>query len=206
MDDSSLTELSLPKDLLQPLFTASKSSDLKQTLETLITTSRIADGRADLASRNILSSVLNLSQFLPYPSAHQYLLLSLKLLRNLCAVEIANQNSFIELNGVEIVSTVLRSTRIVSDQDCVIIRMALQLLANVCLAGEEHQHAVWHQLFPNEFVVLAKVRSRETSDPLCMILYTCCDGISDLVAELCGDLGLPILVEIVRTASEGNQF
>lgn len=84
------------------------------------------------------------------------------------------------------------------------MRMGLQVLANVSLAGEEHQRAIWHCFFPDEFVALARVQSRETYDPLCMVIYSCCDGSTGLVTELCSDVGLPVVEEIVRTASAGN--
>lgn len=200
MDDASLVEFSIPQDVLQPLFSASYSSSLEETLENLIEVSRANVGRSDLASKNILPVVLQLSQSLPYPPGRHLLLLSLKLLRNLCAGEVANQDAFVERNGVGVVSTILRSAGLLSDPDYGTVRMGLQVLANVSLAGEEHQRAIWRRFFPDEFVALARVRSRETCDPLCMVIYACYDGCPGLGAELCGDSGLPIVEEIVRTA------
>ncbi|XP_012083504.1 ataxin-10 [Jatropha curcas] len=201
MDDVSVVDQSLPEDLLQPLLRASKSSKLKEGLEILIETSRIDDGRAHLASMDILPAVLQLLQSKPYSSGNQYLTLALKLLRNLCAGEVINQNLFIAMNGPCIVSIVLRSAMVVSEPDYGIIRMGLQLLANVALAGEEHQLSIWHSIFPDELVALAKLQNRSTLDPLCMIIYACCDGNPSLVPELWGNQGMPILTEIVRTAS-----
>lgn len=201
-DDTSLLVSSLPKDIFQPLFSFSNSSSLKKTLENLVETSRTAIGRRELSSKNILLTVLRLIQSLPYPSGHQLLIPSLKLLRNLCAGEIANQNSFIEQNGVGVVLNVLRSAGLSNDPDYEAIRMGLQALANVSLAGEEHQRVIWDQLFPDDFVVLARLRSRLTCDPLCMVIYTCRDGSPGVVAELCSDFKLLLVVEeIVRTAS-----
>uniref|UniRef100_A0A2C9VUJ1 Ataxin-10 domain-containing protein n=1 Tax=Manihot esculenta TaxID=3983 RepID=A0A2C9VUJ1_MANES len=170
-------EFSLPENLLQPLFRTSKSSNLKEALEILVETSRIDEGRADLASKDILPTVLQLTQSIPYPSGHQCLMLALKLLRNLCAGEIANQTLFIALNGPGIISIVLRPAVLASDPDHGIIRMGLQVLANVSLAGEEHQQSIWRCFFPREFVALAKF------------------------SKLSGDQGLPIMAEVVRTAS-----
>ncbi|CAK7340329.1 unnamed protein product [Dovyalis caffra] len=209
MAGSSLTELSYPqKDFLEPLFTASKSCDLKETLETLIEFAKTDDGRADLGSKLILPVVLQLiTHLLKDDSGSEYLSLSLRLIRNLCAGEVANQKSFIELNGVEIFSTVLRSKGVGSSEpDFGIIRIGLQVLANVSLAGKEHQQAIWGRLFHDELYVLAKFRSQGTCDPLCMIIYACCDGSPELVSQLCGDQGLPIVAEIIRTASLGNNF
>ncbi|GAV87629.1 Atx10homo_assoc domain-containing protein [Cephalotus follicularis] len=197
MDDASLVELCQPHELLEPLFSASSSSSPPQSIEILIEAAKTDDGRSDLAAKNILPSVLNLIQ----SSARKYLLPSLKLLRNLCAGEILNQNSFIECDGVGVVSAVLGSAGLLPDPDIGIVRMCLQVLANVSLAGEKHQRAVWHRFFPNEFVALARVQNRDTCDPLCMIVYICCDGCPGLVAELCRDQGLVILAEIVQTVS-----
>uniref|UniRef100_A0A6N2MSF4 Uncharacterized protein n=1 Tax=Salix viminalis TaxID=40686 RepID=A0A6N2MSF4_SALVM len=57
-----------------------------------------------------------------------------------------------------------------------------QVLAIVFLAGKEHQQAIWggfHRVVP----MIAKVRSRETCDPLCIIIYACCDESPELVSE-----------------------
>lgn len=203
VNDVSFDEMSLSEDLLQPLLRATNLSNLIEALESLIATSRTHEGRGDLASRGILPTVLNLIQSIPYPSGHEYLILCLKLLRSLCAGEIINQNLFLELDGSRTISIVFRSAGLDLEPECGIIRVGLQVLANVCLAGEEHQQAIWRSLFPSEFVKLAKVQSRDTFDPLCMIVYTCCDGNPSLVKELCGDQGLPIMTEIVRTAFVG---
>lgn len=200
MDDESLLDLLVPTDILQSLFSASGSFSLEEALQILIESSKTDNGRSNIASRAMLPKVLQLSQSLPYPPRGQYLMLSLKLLRNLCAGEIANQNSFIAQNGVEIVSTILQSAY----PDYGITRMGLQILANICLAGEQHQEAVWDQLFPDQFIVLARVRSCETSDPLCKVIYVCAEGSPKMIAELCKDQGLIIVVEVIQTASAGK--
>ncbi|GMH00560.1 hypothetical protein Nepgr_002399 [Nepenthes gracilis] len=87
------------------------------------------------------------------------------------------------------------------DLDYAIVRTGLQVLANVSLGGERHQHAVWRQFFPEGFVEIARVRRKETSDPLCMIVYVCCDGSHEPFAEFCKEPGLTIMAEIVHTAS-----
>ncbi|KAK8613295.1 hypothetical protein V6N13_101061 [Hibiscus sabdariffa] len=201
MVGESLPELTDREDVLQPLLSASNSSSLHEALEFLIQASRDAVGRAELALRNILPTVLKLVESLHCASSREYLIPFLKLLRNLCAGEVANQNSFLEQNGIEIVLTVLRSAALASDPDFGIIRFSLQVLGNVSLAGAEHQQAIWLNLFPNEFFLLAGILSQETSDPLCMILYTCCDGRPVLATELCRDLGLPIVVRLIRTVA-----
>ncbi|KAJ8900372.1 hypothetical protein K2173_025012 [Erythroxylum novogranatense] len=203
MDDSSVIKLLPQKDFLEPLFRASKANNMKQTLEILIAVSRTTDGRLDLASRNLLPAALELTRSLPYPFCHQYIELCFKLLRNLCAGEMVNQSSFLFCNGVGILCDVLRSIRLASDSDSDhgISRTGLQVYANVSLAGEEHQRAIWGCLFPNEFIELGKIPSQGTCDPLCMIIYTCCNGAPELIAELCGNQGLPVLAAIVRTSS-----
>lgn len=199
MEDTSLSDFPLPENLLQPLFAASNSSNLERALEILINSSRSAKGRSYLASKNILPVILQLSHSLHCNSHPDLLILSLKLIRNLCAGEIENQNSFIENCGVELVSTILSSFE--NDLCEEIIRIGLQILGNVSLAGGKHQESVWQQFFPFGFSNIARVRRRETCDPLCMIVYTSCENSRELLSELCGDQGMPILVEIVRTAT-----
>lgn len=200
MEDNPSSIRILPQHIVQPLLIASSSSTPEKALEILIEASRTSDGRSDLASKNILPAVQLFCQNLSYPSCRHLLLLSLKLLRNLCAGELANQNSFVEHNGVAILLTTLHSV-ITCDSDFAMIRMGLQVLANVSLAGELHQLAIWDKFFPLMFVQIASIRRRETCDPLCMVIYTCCDGSNELFGKLCGDHGLPMLVEIVRIAS-----
>lgn len=194
-------ELCVGEDVLHQLYSASNSSSLQESLELLIEISRTSHGRAELALKQILPVVILLIQY----SGSQYLAQSMRLLRNLCAGEIANQNSFIQHNGVGILMNVLMSaTR--PDPDNGLIRIGLQTLANVSLAGQEHQLSIWNHCFPQKFLALAEVRSREVCDPLCMVIYVCCDGNSELLSELCSDSGLPKVAQIVRTAASGEKF
>ncbi|KAM7486991.1 hypothetical protein LguiA_003000 [Lonicera macranthoides] len=143
MDDATLLGICVPKNILQPLFNASNSSTLEESFTRLIETARGTDGRSDLASNNILTIVIQLCQSLSCPFSHHLVLLSLKLIRNLCAGEIINQNTFIEQDGVGVVANVLSSIAIASDSNSSsnygIVRMGLQLLGNVSLAGEEQR-------------------------------------------------------------------
>ncbi|GLU12617.1 hypothetical protein SLE2022_292810 [Rubroshorea leprosula] len=199
MDGELSVDFNALEDLIQPLLIAANSSTLEEALESLIEVSRTSVGCADLPSRKIIPTVLKLAESSHNPSGRHHLSLCLKLLRNLCAGEISNQDAFIKYNGVWILSTVLRSLASVSDPDYGVIRAGLQVVANVSLAGEEHQLVIWNKFFPDEFVVLARVQSRETIDPLCMVIYACCDENPELVAKLCSVPGLLILVEIVHT-------
>ncbi|KAK9758012.1 hypothetical protein RND81_01G200600 [Saponaria officinalis] len=203
MDTTLCRELNIPEDVLQLILRTSKSSTLTESFQTLTVTSRSDEGRSDLASKGIFRAVLQLVQSVASQPAHHLLLLSLRLLRNLCAGEEANQNMFIELNGVDVVSGVINSLEFdCDDSGYGVIRAALQVLANISLAGEKHQCAIWDRLFPDVFLKIARIRRRETCDPLSMIIYTCSDGSSELFAELCTNPGLAIIAEIARTASE----
>ncbi|XP_022134090.1 ataxin-10 isoform X2 [Momordica charantia] len=158
MKNPSLSEQSIPERIIQQLLSAAKSFTLEASLDILIEASKSTEGRSDLASQNILPSVLELIQRLIDTSSGALLLSSLKLLRNLCAGEIRNQNVFIEQSGVGVVSSILQYAMLMCDPDIVIIRLGLQVLANVSLAGEEHQQAIWRELFPDNFVLLARIR------------------------------------------------
>lgn len=202
MDEAMLSKLSIPEDILQSLFIASNSSTLELALERLIGIARETDGRTQLAARNILTVVLQLCQRVSDPSCRPIRLLSLKLLRNLCAGEMINQNSLIEQNGVGIVSSIIISANRCSS-DFEVVRIGLQILGNVSLAGKEHQHAVWRDLFTPDIVEIAQIRNRGTCDPLCMIFYTCLEGNIGFVSDICSDKGSAVLIEIIRTASAG---
>lgn len=196
-------EISIPDSILQFLLKTSSSSTLSDALQVLIGVSRTDGGRSDLASKGILPSLLQLVQVLSCPSAQHLLLLALRLLRNLCAGEAVNHNLFIDHNGVEVVLSVIDASGFNSDESgYVITRTALQVLANVSLAGDKHQHAIWNKFYPDAFLNIARVQRRETSDPLSMIIYTCSDGSIELFVEICRNPGLAIMAEIVRTASE----
>nr|XP_043622025.1 ataxin-10 [Erigeron canadensis] len=191
----------VPESILQPLFAAANCSTLDKALEKLIELARTTDGRSDLASNNMLITTLHLCQSSPYPSCSDTLLLALKLVRNLCAGELRNQDSFIELNGVDIISNIIGSKVVVNDSNYGIIRMGLQVLANVSLAGEEHQIVIWNRVCSLEFTEIAKLRRKEICDPLCMIIYACIEENDELLDQLCSDHALPLLVEIICTAS-----
>ncbi|XP_019051877.1 PREDICTED: ataxin-10 [Nelumbo nucifera] len=201
MEDTLPMEFSVPESILQPLLIAANSSRLDEALECLLEAARTAHGRSDLASHNILLVGLQLSQLLSNSSAPHLLALSLRLLRNLCAGEIVNQNSFINENGVKIILLALKSVGLGSNPDYGIFRIGLQVLGNVSLAGEEHRSAIWGQFFPVWFVEIASIRRPEISDALSMVLYNCCNGSHERIGELCGIQGLPIVAEIIRTAS-----
>ncbi|KAL4562754.1 hypothetical protein LXL04_026784 [Taraxacum kok-saghyz] len=206
MDVITSLEDSIPASILQPFFSATNSSTLNKSLENLIESAKTTDGRSNLASKNILPTALQLCKLLSYPSSSDTLLLSLKLIRNLCAGESRNQNSFIQENGVDVVSNIIISKDFISDSNydigIVIIRMGLQVLANVSLAGKEQQVVIWNCVCSLEFVEIAKVRRKDTCDPLCMIIYACIEENQELVDKLCSDHGLTLLVEIIQTASE----
>ncbi|MED6199601.1 hypothetical protein PIB30_077443 [Stylosanthes scabra] len=191
---------------LELLFTASNSCALENSLESLAETAKSHLGRSELASRRVLPAVL---EVLEYHHHHNHntniIALCFKLLRNLCAGELENQNSFIVHNGVAVVSDVLRSqVGSSSGYSLGLVRWGIQVLANVCLAGREHQRAVWEELYPEGFVLLAKVGSKETCDPLCMLIYTCCDGNPELFRILSSYDGWPVMAAIVRTAASAG--
>ncbi|KAI3936839.1 hypothetical protein MKW92_007930 [Papaver armeniacum] len=196
--------LTVPEHILGPLFVSANCSKLEQALENLIETAKTPDGRLKLSSVKILPIVLDLTRCQISSSNHYILILSFKLLRNLCAGEILNQNCFIEEDGVDVVARALCSISFdtnSTDDIIEIIRFGLELLGNVCGAGEEHQAAVWSHLFPVVFKDIAGLRVKKTSDVLSMVIYSCCHGSNEIMRHLCEVPGLQIVAEIVRTAS-----
>lgn len=86
--------------------------------------------------------------------------------------------------------------------DAETVRFGLQVLANVVVMGENRrQRDVWLRFFPERFLVVSRLRMRETCDPLCMVLYVCFDGTGSVGSQLCSDEGLYIIAETVRTSS-----
>ncbi|KAL5217362.1 hypothetical protein ABZP36_018046 [Zizania latifolia] len=167
----------------------------EETLAALLEASRSPQGRAALS--DALSDTLRLLPF----STDRLLLLRLRLLRNLLAGDDLNQITFILLSGpTSVASSAISSPSNSPD----VARAALQALGNAALAGEHHRAAVWEALFPGPLQELAGVREKGVLDPLCMVIDTCCSGEGGRgrLEELCHDLGLPILVGIVATASQ----
>ncbi|CAA0836051.1 ARM repeat superfamily protein [Striga hermonthica] len=193
----------LPDNLLEPLYVASGTSNLSRACECLIEAAKTPDGRLDLASRGILLSVLELCRY-PHQLSRHDLILSLKLLRNLCAGEIINQNSFIDQNGAEILATLVSSLGLITGSDDGLLPLVLQVLGNVPLAGEHQRVAVWRQFFPHKFLDIAKVQRKETCDPLCMVIYVCTEGSNERSLELFADAGQYIIVEILQTVTKAG--
>lgn len=168
----------------------------EETLTALLEASRSPQGRAALS--DALADTLHL---LP-ASPPRRLLLRLRLLRNLLAGDALNQDTFILLSGpAAVASSALSFPSLSAD----VGRTALQALGNAALAGEHHRAAVWDALFPGALRELAGVRDTGVVDPLCMVLDTCCSGEGgrERLEGLCHkELGLPILVEVVTTASQ----
>lgn len=206
--DAPYSEHLVSEDTLQLLFEASNSSNLKKSLEILIQNAKSDSGRLELSSKRILPAVLHIVHSLTHASPHHHrnhiLSLCFKLLRNLCAGETVNLGLFLEHNGVAAVYSVLRSEASSSGPDHALVCWGLQVLANVSLAGKQHQRAILDELYPIGFKSLARASTKETCDPLCMVIYTCCDGNPEWFKKLSSDDGWPILEEIVRTVSFGK--
>lgn len=172
--------------------------EYEETLATLLEVSRTPEGRASLSDE--LRDILYL---LPV-SPSRLLLLRLRLLRNLLAGDELNQITFIHFSGPSVVvSSVLSFPTVAPDA----ARAALQALGNAALAGEYHRAAIWEALFPGALREFAGIKDAGVLDPLCMVLDTCCSGEGGRgrLEELChGELGLPILVEVITTASKGT--
>ncbi|KAF7056049.1 hypothetical protein CFC21_063504 [Triticum aestivum] len=167
----------------------------EETLSAFLEASKTREGRAALS--DALADTLHLLPASPAP----LLLLRLRLLRNLLAGDALNQGTFVLLSGpAAVVSAALSLPALSPD----LARAALQALGNAALGGDPHREAVWDALFPGALREFARVRDAGVLDPLCMVLDTCCsgDGGRGRVEELCHeDLGLPVLVELVATAS-----
>ncbi|KAJ3682091.1 hypothetical protein LUZ60_014664 [Juncus effusus] len=169
-----------------------------KTLNSLLEASKTPSGRARLTGSGAVSATLR--RLSSSPASSPLTLPSLRLLRNLCAGEISNQDAFVHSAGPQTLLSLL-----LSPPSPEVIRAGIQVLGNVALAGEEHHAAVWSRFFPDGLVELARVRERGVCDPLCMLIDTCCSSIGGetRLDELCGtETGIQILAEIITTASQ----
>ncbi|MCL7041955.1 hypothetical protein MKW94_028650 [Papaver nudicaule] len=168
----------------------------------LIETCKDEKGRFTLGRIKILPVVVNLAKFLMSEklSTHYPLYLSLKLIRNLCAGEILNQDLFIEVDGVDVVARAIDSVKGKKNYGLEVARTGLELLGNFCRAGEEHKNAVWSRLFPGAFKNLVKIGDRDVVNVLCMVVYACCDGSYDIMGQLRGVHGVQFVAELVGTS------
>jgi hypothetical protein len=188
----------------------------------LLHLSRSPSPRARLGAR------LAVPRLLPLLPSHlarpRTLSLLLKLLRNLCAGEPSNQRSFLQSDGVssvafvvtEILEAGLEDFEARGDRDrdgdaglqCAVLRIALQLLGNVCGAGEAQREAVWKAFFPATFRALVATVGRygelSVMEPLCMVIYTCSHGVRERLMDLCQGEGAWLISECIRSCNEDS--
>ncbi|CAM6014475.1 unnamed protein product [Sphagnum balticum] len=187
---------------------------LEKDFLVLIDFARSSDGRQKLAEANAIPLLLPL---LPefarsFPSSlqqnqfHLFILL-LKLLRNLCAGNGINQDSFLQCKGLETLAWIAHSllesspsTRRVlpPPHAAETLQMLLQVVANVAGRGELSQAVVWENFFPAIFGGVAEVLSQKVQEPLCMVLSTCCKGSKKSCMEILSSQGIPIIASILN--------
>ncbi|XP_062209639.1 uncharacterized protein LOC133911423 [Phragmites australis] len=179
---------------------ADEMGDCEETLAALLEVSRTTEGRAALSG-----ALADTIYLLPSSPSH-LLLLRLRLLRNLLAGDVHNQYAFVDLGGPAVVASSVLSFLSFPSVAPGVARAALQALGNAALAGDFHRAAVWDALLPGPLREFAGVKDPGVLDPLCMVIDTCCAGEGGrerLVEVLCREeIGLPILVEVVTTASQ----
>ncbi|KAL0913935.1 hypothetical protein M5K25_017429 [Dendrobium thyrsiflorum] len=175
-------------------------AESEETLEKLLEASKKPEGCTRLTTTGTLGALLH-----RLPTTLPDVLLILRILRNLCAGQAANQNAFLNNGGSAVMEAILGSPLATAE----IRRVGLQLLGNVALAGEEHRGAVWAANFPSRFLELAEFREPGVCDALCMLLDTCCSsgGGRRRLEELCDDeKGMSIMLAIITTAlTDGYQ-
>ncbi|GAQ85150.1 hypothetical protein KFL_002210150 [Klebsormidium nitens] len=134
------------------------------------------------------------------------LMLLLRVLRNLCAGERANQDAFLD-GGVQRLAQLSLAFGHLSwsDTDSIdVVRAAIQTLGNVAGGGERHQSAIWTACCPDAFRQLSKCPVEEIQGPLCMLLFRCCRESELRRAELCGDP--PLLRSLFAAARRDQQL
>lgn len=170
-------------------------------LQRLIQLSRSPSVRNVLATRDAVSFLVRLIAL-----DSSSLLLLLKLLRNICAGNSFNQDSFLHSNGVDSVARVVdRALNLQLHRQLEMgstLQVCLQLLGNACGAGSAQRDAVWNAFFPDRFRNLALVKDEgNIMDPLCMVIYTCCHGNIQRLEDLCHRDGALLLSSCLQAVS-----
>jgi hypothetical protein len=189
---------------------------LENNFLVLIACARSSDGRQKLAEANAIPLLLPL---LPefarsFPSSlqqHQFhlFILLLKLLRNLCAGNGINQDSFLQCKGLETLAWIAHSllesspsTVLPPPHAAETLQMLLQVVANVAGRGELSLAVVWENFFPAIFGGMAEVLSQKVQEPLCMVLSTCCKGSKKSCMEILSSQGIPIIASILNAGTQ----
>ncbi|XP_068665522.1 uncharacterized protein [Aristolochia californica] len=198
-ESENCSNLTLPDNLLHHLLASANCETLDESLAFLLDASKSGHGRFNLASKRVIPLLLRLSVILAqnHNLSTIHLLSSLRILRNLCAGESLNINSFIEFGGVEAMEDVFNSVQFDPQTVCI----GLQALANVLLTSKDHHVDVWDHFFPLGFLEVGKIRNKGICDLLCRILYTLCRGDDGRLCRIGGDEGVRIIVEIISTSA-----
>ncbi|KAH9306693.1 hypothetical protein KI387_011097 [Taxus chinensis] len=201
-----LTELALSNG-------AHPFSDFNTALQFFVSSSRSDIHRKKLTIAPFFNYLSSLFQNNVQDKSDSYKLICtiLKIARNLCAGEITNQTSFIHDGGLEITASLAKKIILhgscnpdLTPESLDVCQMILQLLGNVCLAGEEQLAAVWRTFFPEVFVGFAGIQNAKIYEPLCMVICTSCQDNQCRLKELCGNNGCPIIAGILRTSQTGT--
>ena len=95
---------------------------------------------------------------------------------------------------------------------CSALKISLQLLGNVCAAGEAQREAVWICFFPTKLRTLVSIVKEygklTVIDPLCMIIYTCSYGVRDRLMDLCHGEGAMLVFDCIGSfnGDDGKSF
>ncbi|GLJ13860.1 hypothetical protein SUGI_0221460 [Cryptomeria japonica] len=190
-------------------------SDFNLILQFFVSSSRSDIHRKKLPVSPFLNYLSSLSEACNDEKTDSNILVCtvLKILRNLCAGEIKNQTSFVYDGGLEITASLAkqlifqcsRNPSIERNSFCEgsdVCQMILQLLGNVCLAGEEQQSAIWRAFFPHIFAGFASIQNAKIYEPLCMVICTCCKNSQGRLKEICGNDGYPIFAGLLSTSQK----
>ncbi|CAN6463153.1 unnamed protein product [Victoria cruziana] len=178
------------ESILQALPTPFCSRDF----QTLIEIAKTKEGRSELSSVNPIPSFLILIRFLLSCPSSGILLLTLKLVRNLCAGDVQCQDSFMASGGANVVALTISCS-----ESAEVVRFGFEVSANVASAGEMHRSMLWRALFPGCFKRgLCSFDDAKIADPACRILHACISEKNGRLVELCGPEGLLIMACLIK--------
>ncbi|XP_024358731.1 uncharacterized protein [Physcomitrium patens] len=204
----------------------SNRAEFESRLQLLADFARSDDGRQALAAAEAVSGLLSLSSLIIPSTSEAFpgsgwssktFNLYVKLLRNLCAGNSVNQETFVRIGGLEALAPVVRILDAGSFKDGVDVagtspveasvrntaieglQMVLQLLGNTAGLGELSQEKIWEVFFPLIFEIVARVSSVKVQGPLCMVLFTCCRHNDIRCSELSENKGASIVALLLNS-------
>ncbi|XP_024532364.1 ataxin-10 [Selaginella moellendorffii] len=185
-----------------------KDGEVSAALRAVVDGARSDHGRSCLAKLGAVPALVSRSRV---RIDDNLLLPLLRALRNLCAGEVMNQDSFLAEQGMDLAVALasrfqkrlcsLREEDLEEEDgkfwlDCA--KALFQMLGNVAGRGEQAQDSIWKAFFPEILLDLACVSTKEVLEPLSMVVYTCSRASPERRLQLARGKGSRLLAILLR--------